>query len=80
MFLLDVLTFAISRYLKVVNSGIRWTSKKLTQLYTEETDLNNELSRTELSLVKDAVEIASTFVPVFEDVAFVVAQLDVLST
>jgi len=65
-------------YLVVVSSGIRWTTSALKHLHEEYTDLTSSMSSMQSTIVKDAVKVACTHMPLVEMAASVIAELDVL--
>ena len=66
------------KYLAVVSSGIRWTTTELSGLHDEYLDYTAQFDKAQSKLVKDAVGVAKSFLPLVELAADTVARLDVL--
>ncbi|KAI1798056.1 DNA mismatch repair protein [Ganoderma leucocontextum] len=58
-------------------SGVFFTTSTLKELSTEHTEVTEQYSRTQSGLVKEVVNIASTYTPVLEALNNVIAHLDV---
>ena len=65
-------------YLNVANAGIRWSTVKLKTMYDDWAALTQSLTSKQASIVKGAVEVAASHMPVFEMLAALLAELDVL--
>jgi len=68
------------RYLNVVSSGIKWTTEELKELYSDYSILHADYSKAQAALVKDASEVARSFMPLFEVASGALARLDVLAS
>jgi len=66
------------QYLCVVSAGIRWTTTSLKSLHENYVKLTTKLNSAQRGLIKEAVTVAATFVPLFEKSAEIVSPLDVL--
>ncbi|OJT02824.1 DNA mismatch repair protein msh-2 [Trametes pubescens] len=64
--------------LGTLKSGIFFTTSTLKELSTEYTELTQQYSRTQSGLVKEVVNIASTYTPILEAWNNVIAYLDVV--
>ncbi|KAI9568665.1 DNA mismatch repair protein [Boletus coccyginus] len=64
--------------LGTIKSGVYFTTKKLKSLATDFQETNEEYQRTQSGLVKEVVNIASTYTPVLEKLDHVLAHLDVV--
>ncbi|KAM6492493.1 DNA mismatch repair protein [Amanita muscaria] len=64
--------------LGTTKSGVFFTTKTLKSLAEEFKDLSQSYSRTQSGLVREVVNIASTYAPVLESLDGVLAQLDVI--
>ncbi|KAF8880020.1 DNA mismatch repair protein MutS [Infundibulicybe gibba] len=64
--------------LGTTKSGVFFTTKTLKRLAEEFKDLSQNYSRTQSGLVKEVVNIASTYTPVLESLDTVIAHLDVI--
>ncbi|KAA8491466.1 DNA mismatch repair protein msh-2 [Porphyridium purpureum] len=58
--------------------GVRFTTKELQRLNTRYVELSDEYESKQAALKKKTVQVASTYVPVFEDAAVKLAELDVI--
>ncbi|TBU61130.1 DNA mismatch repair protein [Dichomitus squalens] len=67
------------RYIELgaLKSGVFFTTPTLKGLSTEHTEITEQYSRTQSGLVKEVVNIASTYTPVLEALNNVIAHLDV---
>ncbi|PIL27652.1 hypothetical protein GSI_10804 [Ganoderma sinense ZZ0214-1] len=63
--------------LNAQKSGVFFTTSTLKELSTEHTEVTEQYSRTQSGLVKEVVNIASTYTPVLEALNNVIAHLDV---
>ncbi|KAJ3736284.1 muts domain V-domain-containing protein [Lentinula guzmanii] len=64
--------------LGTTKSGVFFTTKKLKRLAEDYQEYSNKYTRTQSGLVKEVVNIASTYTPVLESLNNLLAQLDVL--
>ncbi|KAG6917777.1 hypothetical protein DXG01_001182 [Tephrocybe rancida] len=64
--------------LGIIKSGVFFTTRKLKELAEDFKEYSQNYSRTQSSLVKEVVNIASTYTPVFESLDNVIAHLDVV--
>ncbi|RDX54685.1 DNA mismatch repair protein [Lentinus brumalis] len=64
--------------LGALKSGVFFTTSALKSLSTEYSELTEQYSRTQSGLVKEVVNIASTYTPVLETLNNVIAHLDVI--
>ncbi|RPD65678.1 DNA mismatch repair protein [Lentinus tigrinus ALCF2SS1-7] len=64
--------------LGTLKSGVFFTTSALKSLSTEHSELTEQYSRTQSGLVKEVVNIASTYTPVLEALNNVIAHLDVI--
>ncbi|KAF8551428.1 DNA mismatch repair protein [Imleria badia] len=64
--------------LGTIKSGVYFTTKTLKSLATDYQETNEEYQRTQSGLVKEVVNIASTYTPVLEKLDHVLAHLDVI--
>ncbi|KAJ7652226.1 DNA mismatch repair protein [Mycena rosella] len=64
--------------LGMVKSGVFFTTKKLRVLAEDHKDYSEKYAKAQSSLVKEVVNIASTYTPVLESLDNVVAHLDVI--
>ena len=65
---------------RILKNGVYFSSKPLRQLATKQHDLLAEYDRHQRQVALDAVQVASTYAPVLEQVHDAVALLDVLSS
>lgn len=65
-------------YIIVVAAGIRWRSQRLKDLSDRRISLEAKFDRKQACLVKQAVSVARSFVPLIEMSIAVLAELDVL--
>lgn len=63
---------------QVLVNGVQFTTAKLKSLATEYRRLRSEYDKRQTSLLNDAIDVASTYVPVLEAATGVLAELDVL--
>ncbi|KAJ7201637.1 muts domain V-domain-containing protein [Mycena pura] len=64
--------------LGMVKSGVFFTTSKLAELAEDYKDYSDKYAKTQSSLVKEVVDIALTYTPVFETLDNIVAHLDVI--
>eukprot|EP00850_Spirogloea_muscicola_P021534 SM000253S09023 [mRNA] locus=s253:74481:80442:+ [translate_table: standard] len=64
--------------LETRKDGIKFTSQRLRRLSEQYVKLTEEYTATQRELVNKVVEVAATFLEIFESVAALVAELDVL--
>ncbi|KAG9311644.1 DNA mismatch repair protein [Chiua virens] len=69
-----------SKYKEIatVKSGVYFTTTTLKEFATKYQEANEEYQRTQASLVKEVVNIASTYTPVLEKLDHILAHLDVI--
>ncbi|KAF8434863.1 DNA mismatch repair protein [Boletus edulis BED1] len=64
--------------LGTIKSGVYFSTKTLKTLATDYREANDEYQRTQSGLVKEVVNIASTYTPILEKLDHVLAHLDVI--
>lgn len=64
--------------LSTQKAGVYFTSRALKSLSEESSELSAEYNKTQSSLVKEVVEIVSTYAPVLEHLSMTLAHLDVI--
>lgn len=64
--------------LGTVKGGVHFTTSTMRELNDEFRSLSESYARTQSALVKDVIEIASSYAPPLEQLNFVVAHLDVV--
>lgn len=66
--------------LGTVKGGVHFTTATLRELNENFSSLSNSYARTQSSLVKDVIEIASSYTPPLEQLNYLLAHLDVINS
>lgn len=64
--------------LQTVKAGVFFTTSELRSASSESFELSKEYSKQQLTLVKEIINIASTYAPVLDKIGYTLAHLDVI--
>jgi len=65
---------------RLLKNGVYFTTKELRELGTKQQDLTAEYDKHQKEIVEQAMEVATTYIPVLERASALVAELDVLAS